>query len=53
MHWYRPKDYANLNKKKWAENTWSIFGGKNYNCDFLVLKIISQQKVLVGALVKT
>ena len=30
--------------KKWAKNTYVIFWGKNYNCDFSVLKIISQQK---------
>ena len=29
------------------------FGEKIYNCDFSVLRIISQQKVLVGALVMT
>ena len=40
----RPKDYANLKEKKNGQNYLSHFlGKKKYNCDFSVLKIISQQ----------
>ena len=45
-------DYTNLQKiigQKYLPSHFLV--GKNYNCDFSVLKIISQQKVLVGALV--
>jgi hypothetical protein len=40
-------------KKKNRPKNLVIFWRKNYNCDFSVLRIISQQKVLVGALLMT
>ena len=39
----RPKDYTNI-KKKLGQKHLVIFWEKNYNCDFSVLRIISQLK---------